>query len=252
MNEASPEPSGPPRALWQISTQWSQVNNPAHFVIRYAEALRRYLTGCLRDEHAAEDVLQQLLLQVTQRGFGNASPTVGRFRDYLLVVVRNAAHKHKRRAGRPTDPLTEVHADELADPRPDQRAALDEAWLHEWRSCLLKRALRALHAHEVETPGNLYHTVLQLKSEQPDTDQADLAAELSLRLGRSITHPAFRQTLKRARRHFALLLLHEVAGTLNAPSAADVEEELAALGLLSRIQQFLPEDWRTNPEVLRL
>lgn len=247
MNDA---PSEKQPALWQITTQWSQVNNPVHFVIRYSEAVRRYLSGWLPDRHAVDDVLQELLLQATEHGFQNADPAVGRFRDYLLVVVRNAARKSLRRTGRTCQPLTEVLVDQLEAPDTEPSAALDEAWLREWRSCLLDRAMRALHALEIDTPGNRYHTVLRLATEKPDADQRVLAAELSQRLGRPISHDAFRQMLGRARRQFALFLVREVAATLNAPNAAEVEEELAALELLARIERFLPSDWRTRPEWL--
>lgn len=238
------------RALWRITTQWSRVNDPSFFVLRYADAVRRYLAGWLREPHLADDVVQQLLMQVTQRGFANADPQRGRFRDYLIAVVRNIARRSLRPSAKSGEPLPAFLEEQLADPRLDGPALLEKAWLEEWRTCLLERAFRALHAHEVDTPGNLYFSALKLARENPDAEQADLARILSRQAGRPVSHDAFRKILSRARRHLAVLVVQEVALTLQSPSAQEVEEELAALEMLNRVVPYLPTDWKTNPDVI--
>ena len=45
-------------------------------------------------QHDADEVLQELLVWVTERGFAGADPARGRFRDYLRAAVRNAAFRH--------------------------------------------------------------------------------------------------------------------------------------------------------------
>lgn len=235
------------RALWRITTQWSRIHDPSHFVLHYADAVRRFLRGALRDSHLADDVLQELLTQVAERGFRNADPARGRFRDYLIRIIRNAAKRALQRRAAQDQQLSAEQLDQLAI---SGTAALDQAWLDEWRQCLLDRALRALHTHEVETPGNVYFSLIKLAGSHPDVEQAELAARFNQERGLALSYDAFRKQLSRARRALAECLLREVARTLNAPSASDVEEELAAIGLLNRVNPFLPADWRTNPKLI--
>ena len=46
---------------------------------------------------------------------------------------------------------------------------------------------------------------------------------------------------------FAELLVREAAETIDEPTPAGVEEELADLGLMGYVAAWLPEDWRTRP-----
>ena len=71
--------------LGQISTSWTCVRDPVKFIMTYGPAIRKYLLALLRNEHDAEEVLQDLLLQVTEKGFVRASPDRGRFRVFRLV-----------------------------------------------------------------------------------------------------------------------------------------------------------------------
>lgn len=235
-------------ALWRITTQWSRIHDPSHFVLRYADAARRYLLGILRDPHLVDDSLQQLLLQVSERGFANADPARGRFRDYLIRIVRNQAQRSLRAARPQAEPLTDDLLEQLAS---SEASPVDEAWLNEWRQCLLDRAFRALHVYETQTPGNHFFSLLRLATAQPQQDQMQLADEFNRQQKLSLSFDAFRKQLSRARRKLAELLVVEVARTLDSPCAADVEEELAAIGLLSRVTPFLPADWRSNPKLVR-
>ena len=58
-----------------------------------------------------------------------------------------------------------------------------------------------------------------------------------------MTPEAARQQLRRARVKFAELLIEEIADGLEDASPDDVEEELAALGLMDYVRD-LPPDWR--------
>ena len=107
----------------------------------------------------------------------------------------------------------------------------------------LERA-RRLEAHQRESPGNLAHTVLRLSVEHPDEDSDALAARASRASGRPLLPAAFRKQLSRARRLFAGFLVAEVAQTLEEPTAERVEEELAAVGILPVVRDFLPPDWK--------
>jgi RNA polymerase sigma-70 factor (ECF subfamily) len=237
MSAHSPDDVGSPLPLDQISTRWTQVNNPVHFVIRYTPAIEAYLRALLRTSQDVEDALQDFLAKVLQNGFGRANPDRGRFRDYLKVAVRNAALTH---LGKRKGPVT-VDVDMLQDILPDDsEIEIERRWQDDWRRCLLDKVWRALERHEHSAPGNLGFTVLRLRVDRPDDDSTKLAHVVSQRIGRPLTPEAFRKQLSRARRLFAELLIQEVGSTLSEPTREAVADELAALGLMEYVREFLP------------
>jgi len=223
--------------LDQISTRWVLIRDPEQFTLRYAPAIRKYLEAILRDPHEAAEATQEFVLKGLRLGMVDPDGLRGRFRDYLKRAVRNAALTHLRRK-KPGGPLP----GQLADPRADTDA--DREWLAEWRRCVLDRTWRRLEAHQRESPGNLAHTVLRLSVEHPDEDSDALAARAGRQSGRPLLPAAFRKQLSRARRLFAGFLVAEVAQTLEEPTAERVEEELAAVGILPVVRDFLPPDWK--------
>jgi RNA polymerase sigma factor (sigma-70 family) len=241
---SEPDASVPEGAgdLDEISTEWSGVHNPQHFLLRYAAAIRRYLLCLLNNAQDADDVAQEFFLGVVQHGFVRADPDRGRFRDYLKVAVRNAAISHlRRRQRRP----------ERGDTGLDRHAAAggpssDEQWLTDWRGCLLDRVWRALEQHQHRSPGNQSFTVLRLSVQHPDEDSTALAARAGEGQSRPLSAEAFRKQLSRARRLFAELLVREVGRTLENPTPAAIEEELSEIGLLHHVQPYLPPDWPTH------
>ena len=56
--------------------------------------------------------------------------------------------------------------------------------------------------------------------------------------------------LRRARLRFAEALVDEVACGLADPTPARVAEELASLGLLEYVKDFLPEDWASKGQLV--
>ena len=75
--------------------------------------------------------------------------------------------------------------------------------------------------------------MLRCKTDHPDLRSAQLAEELSARLNKPMTAEGARQLLHRARRHFADLLVDEVAHSLHTDDPGQVAEELIELGLMS-------------------
>jgi RNA polymerase sigma factor (sigma-70 family) len=238
------EPDPGPDNLDRISTQWSAVHDIGHFLVRYAAAVRHYLEAILRNTGDADDVCQEFFLKVIRTGFVRVSPDRGRFRDYLKTAVRNAALTHLRRRQRQPD-LMDVAV--LQDTVPAADPDAERRWLTDWRACLLDRAWRALEAHQHRSPGNLFWTVLRLSVDHADEDSTALAARAAEIAGRPLRADAFRQQLRGARLLFAQLLVKEVAQTLEDPTAADVEGELAETGLSLFVVPFLPADWRERP-----
>src|SRR5437764_799312 len=206
-------PSRPsPERLDRISTEWSRLNDPSHFVIRYAPAVQKYLGAILRDPADVEEVAQEFVLKVVEKGFAHARPAGGRFRDYLKASLRNAALTHlRKRAAHPAGDSAML--DEL--PAPPAEEVADAAWLAEWRGCLLERAWHALDAHQRSSPGNLFHTVLRLTVDHPGDDSPTLAARAATASGRPLKPEACRKQLSRGRQGCVDLLVRELAQTVD-------------------------------------
>lgn len=236
-DEDQPTPL-PASHLSSIETTWRRRSDPLRFTMVYAQPIRRLLLALLRDEHEADDALQQLLTRMTEQGFPTFDPDRGKFRDYLKEVVRNAAWKQRRGLAQRQQPAG-TDLDQLGRAEPDHS---DRVWLEEWRGCLLEQALRALERHQQEAGrGNLSYTVIRLSIENPGADSRHLARRAGELSGQPLTPEAYRKQLSRARRTFASLLVSEIQQTLDGASAEGVLEELAELGLLEYVRDFLPE-----------
>ena len=236
-----------PAGIHQISTRWAAIRDPVQFVMRYAPAIQGYLSVFLKNPHDVEDVCQAFLLRVVERGIVEQDLLHGRFRDYLIATVRNAALAHLRR--RPAEsqefaPLAEVAAAEPA-PFPD-----DEEWLSRWRRVLLASVWDALETHEREHPGHLGYTALRALVDHPTETSQELASRVSRACGRTVQPEAFRKQVSRARRLFAELLVAETARTLDDPTPLRVEEELIEIGVMKYVQPYLPADWRTSGRLI--
>lgn len=237
-----------PRAgIDQISTRWALIRDPVKFVMRYAPAIQGYLSVFLKNPHDVEDVCQAFLLRVVERGIVEESLLHGRFRDYLIATVRNAALAHLRRrslATRDSSHLAGVAAQE-------EFALPDEGeWLSRWRRVVLAGAWDALEVHENERPGNLFHTALRTIVDHPEENSKQLAARVSQACGRTIAPESFRKQVSRARRLFAEFLIAETSRTLDNPTPQKVEEELIDIGVMKYVQPFLPPDWRTRGKLV--
>lgn len=218
-----------PPFLEQISTRWPRISDPAQFVLRYAAAIRRYLSALIRDSHLLDEVVQDFLLHMVQHRFVPEQVTRGRFRDYLKACVRNAALSALRK--RKFAQADELLLANLTAPD-DPAGEASRQWCAEWRQTLLSRAWDRLLDHQESSPGNQAHRVLRLAVQYPDDDSPGLAARLAKECGTRLTPEAFRQQLSRARRRFAELLAEEVRQTLEQPTPELVAEELAELELL--------------------
>ena len=229
------EHAGP--GLEEISTRWPLIRDPVQFVMRYAPAIRKYVEALLHNTHDAEDVTQDFLIRGLLHGFVRTEHLRGRFRHYLERAVRNAALNHLQR--QPASHAGDAGSAALPDTH-DAESAAEQQWLAEWRGCLLDRALQALDRHQRQVPGNLFHTAMRLVLDHPEEDSVALAARASALVGQPIRPEEFRKQRSRARKRFAELLQEEVRQTLEQPTPERVLEELADLGLLSYVREFLP------------
>jgi len=219
----------------EITTDWEIVRDPPRFVLRYASAIQRYVRALIKNRHDAEEVAQDFFLRVSQECFIHTRKEGGRFRDYLKTAVRHAALSFlkRRRASKPLQASVLQAQDDA-----------DQAWLAEWRRCLLDRAYQALEKHQDQSSGNLFHTVLTMVVDYPREDTKTLADRTSALIGRPISAEAFRKQVSRARFMLARLLLKEVARTLDTPTPEGIKEELRQLALWQYVRVFLPRDRR--------
>jgi len=217
--------------LNQITTRWPLITDPAQFVLRYATAIRRYLSAIVRDPHDLEDVIQDFLARVIERGLVEQGAVRGRFRDYLKTAVRNAALAHLRR--RPAVQAAEGQMEAV----PDVEVA-DREWAAEWRATMLGQALEKLEDQERLAPGGRLYVTLTLARDHADADSTELAALAANRSGKPMTPEAFRKQLSRARTVLANLLVDEVRRTLEDSSPEQIDEELADLGLQELVRPY--------------
>jgi RNA polymerase sigma-70 factor (ECF subfamily) len=236
--------------LDQIQTRWSVLrrahasatlsgDSARHFlVVRYGPAVRTYVGAILRNPHDADELAQDVVLRLLRGDFARADPDRGRFRDLLKTAIRNMVRNHADKAGRRQG----VDYDLTQAAQPANEDA-DPAWDEAWRANLLDLAMAGLQEYEQTHPGSVTYSVLKLRTDFPDAPVEDLAARLAGKTGKPVRADAFRQQLRRARVRFAEHLIREVADGLDDPAPARVQDELAALGLLEMIRDFLPPGW---------
>jgi RNA polymerase sigma-70 factor (ECF subfamily) len=206
---------------------------------RYRPAIYRYLRACL-DAEGADEVLQEFQLRFVQGGFRNADPEKGRFRDLLKCALYHLiVDYHKKRQRQ----LPQVSPD-APEPAASDESTLDSdrQFLSQWRQSLLAKAWEALAEEERKT-GRLMHTVLHFRAANPEMRSAQMAVELSAKLGKAVTADWVRKWLHAAREKFAEFLLSEVAGSLRDPSPDALEQELIDLELYQYCKSAL-DAWR--------
>jgi len=244
-----------PSRIDAIPTQWSLIRD-AHsagaphsaaaarqaLVLRYAKSVRRYVGGIVKQADDADELAQDVIVRLMKGDFGGADPTRGRFRDLLKTAVRNMVHNYWAKSNRR----------KTADAELDLVAGTDDpdpAWEQSFQSNILDHAWAALKAFEKSNPTNPAHTLMKLRTEFPDATSDQLAEKLGVKLGKAIRADACRQMLRRARLKFAEALVDEVRMGLADPAPDRVAEELAHLGLLEYVKDFLPDDWTTSGEL---
>lgn len=238
----SDDEASPKMKLSDIETTWRRRSDPGRFALIYSQAMLCLLRsrGMLSDPTDAEEVVQEILAQVLRRGFPTFDPAKGKFRPYLKQLVRNAATAWERKKNRQGQQAEAEQLASLAE-SPD----CDRAWNEGWNTCVIERALRELERHERSAGrGSLHYTVIRLTIDHPEATSPELAAKISERTGQTLSPEAFRKQLSRARRLFAELIVTEVRQTLDCADDEEVVAELAELGLLGHVREFLPEKFQ--------
>lgn len=236
-----------------MSTRWSVIQR-AHgdqrpaaidarrvLVLRYAPAIKAYIRGMTKDEFAADELAQDIVVRLMEGDFAGADPGRGRFRDFLKTATRNMVRNFwARQNTRATSELTTEKSGMLADDVPEN----SDPWDTDWRNRILELTWQSLKQHDRANPTAQFETALRLRAEYPDESSDDLARRFGERVEQTIRADAFRQKLRRARVMFAERLVAELADGLAEPSLEQVEEELINLNLYDRVKRLLPEDWQ--------
>lgn len=208
-------------------------------VMRYVKAIRRYLGALLRNDDDADESSQEVVVKILRGDFSGANPERGRFRDYLKAAVRNVGRTYlQRRQRQPNVADVSLALPEAAFFGDTE----DTQWLENWRAALLESAWDTLKLHEQENRGSLAFQVLRLVTDHPDDTSDQLAARLAEKSERPIRPAAVRQQIHRARGKFARYLWREVGDSLDDPTVERIEAELAELGLMDHVRDFLPAD----------
>ncbi len=227
--------------LSRIETQWTLVTRAnegggaareaqAELLPLYCPAVFHYLCEVAGDVAVAEELCQEFAFRFVRGDFRHAKPEKGRFRNYLKVALLHLASEFRRRAAQSdrVRPLDSHAAAQWSAPDPDP----DEGFTNQWRHELIQRTWAALRR---EADGQLPsgYEALRRKAANAELTSAQIAEALTQECGRSVTAANVRQLLHRARDRFAELLRSEVAATLPGGTPADVDAELADLGLLA-------------------
>jgi RNA polymerase sigma-70 factor (ECF subfamily) len=192
---------------------------------RYRPAVHRYLLAVVRDAHVADDLAQEFCLKFVRGDFHRATPTRGRFRDYIKTVLYHLVTGHHRR--RPFHLSESASALEAAAAETPSTPSFDESW----RTELLERAWNELLARRP-----IYHAALRFHVDNPELPTVALAFHLGRERGMPMTGVSARQTLHRARQLFAQLLFREVRESLADPTPEQIETELRELNLWAYCQ----------------
>ena len=202
---------------------------------RYAPVVHRYLLGAVRDADAASDLFQEFALRFLRGDFCGAEEKRGRYRDFLKGVLYHLIVDHHRRRSKSPIPLPERF--DLAEDI-DLEFSDGKQFVNDWRRELLSRSWNALSDFEQQN-AQPWHALLQFRVSHGELRSAELAAQFSQHLGKTVSADWVRQNLHRAREKFAALLVDEVLQTLHQPTLEQLELELIDLEVIEYCRPVL-------------
>lgn len=221
-------------------------------LVRYSEAVYRYLNAKLGDPNAASEIFSRFAERVLEIHpfIQRADPEKGRFRDYLkavlhrMVIDYHRENQRQRKRMKPITPGTDEEPIAHWSPPDGEDADFKEAWKQE----LQNQAWKALERHGEET-GKPYHALVLYKSQNEDARSEEMAQIFSQRLGRELTPENVRKLIQRGKELLNELLVDEVARSLkrdanDTVTTERIEEELINLGLFNRHRRKALDGYR--------
>ena len=163
----------------------------AALVARYQQPLLNFIYRTLRDEAEAEDVAQNVFLQVYKSR--DRYQRTARFSTWLFTIARNLClNEIRRRSRHPADSLDEPHAENEEQPQrqyPDKSAPLPaDNVLHDELAAKVEAALSAL-------PENQRTAILLCRQDELSYEEIAKVLGCSLSATKSLIHRG-RETLK--------------------------------------------------------
>lgn len=209
-------------------------------LIRYHEAVYRYLLARLGDANVAGELFSRFAERVLELHpfLERADPEKGRFRDYLRSVLQRMIvdyYREQQKVQKQRRPILEGGAEEPSAPAPTDHD--EEAFRKVWTEELLNQAWRELEARQ-QAGGQPYYALLLYKAQQPQVRSEAMAQHFTQTLGRPMSAANVRQLLHRGQELLNDLLIVEVARTLRQEhetvTVERIEEELLQLQLLDK------------------
>jgi RNA polymerase sigma factor (sigma-70 family) len=232
---------------WSLVLQAGRVDDADagaarnELIVRYSEAVYRYLCAKLADTNAAAEIFSRFaerLLEI-HPFLQRANREKGRFRDYLKAILQRMVidyHRENQRDRKRHRPIVIGAESEPADnwAPPEDDADFRQAWKDE----LMNQAWKSLQSHE-EATGKPYYSLVQYKATHDEARSEEMARVFSEKLGREFTAENIRKLLQRGKEMLDELLVEEVARSLRRTeretlTTAQIEDELMSLGLFNR------------------
>jgi RNA polymerase sigma factor (sigma-70 family) len=213
----------------------------SQLLIRYHDAVYRYLCARIGDPHAAGELFSRFAERVLEIHpfLQRADPNKGRFRDYLKTILQRMVvdyHRENQRENRKRREFVSGSDDEPAQQGelPVEDAEFNKVWIEE----LMNQAWKGLEQIE-QSKGQPFHSLLLYKAQNPKVRSDDIAQFFSEKVGRPITAANVRQLIHRGQELLNDLLVEEVARSLarqsdEKVSLEQVEAELINLQLLDK------------------
>jgi RNA polymerase sigma-70 factor (ECF subfamily) len=196
----------------------------------YYRPVFRFLRREGRDEDSARELTQEFFARLLSRGeLGQADPSRGRFRSYLLGAVKHfladqGDYDHRQKRGRgatpesldapgPTDTSPALQIADPTGPTPDT------FFDREWAFAVMDRALQSLAAEFNGAGKTDQFAALKpwLVGDTAALPQSEAAARLGL------SESAIKVTIHRLRKRFREVIRAEIAQTVGDPSEVDTE-----------------------------
>jgi len=232
----------PAKQVWFDATRWTTVREAGQVASPEADAARARLCQAywyplyfyvrrLGYKHEdAQDLTQEFFARLLEKNYlATAEPEKGKFRSFLLVLLKRflakewaRANRQKRGGGVELVPLDAERTEQRYIAEPADDLSPDKAFERRWAQVLLARVTDRLRAQCVaEGKGRLYRELEPFLHGEGDEPYEAVARRLQ------IPKATFKVLVHRFRQRYGQLLREEIAPTVSSPE--EVEDELRAL-----------------------
>jgi RNA polymerase sigma-70 factor (ECF subfamily) len=232
----------PPR--WFVTTDWGAVlaagqpGSPdadaalSRLCQIYWKPLYSFICHRGHSPEDAKDLVQGFFADVLERnGFGDYAPEKGRFRSFLLLLLKrymanewHRSNRQKRGGGCQVLSMDALDTEARYLHEPVDEMTPEKAFDRSWVTTLLGRILERLEAeHSGGGKEKVFEELKMLLSREPSRSYADIGRELGM------TEGAVKVAVHRLRQRYRDLLRAEIANTVSTPE--EVDEEIRSLFL---------------------